>query len=455
MTRITDKNAFAMPLSEIAEILMGELCGNDISVNGISTDTRNIREGELFIALTGPNFDGHDYVDAAIEGGAVACIVERDVNSPAYVKVEDTRLAMGHLAKAWRKRFAKKVYAITGSNGKTTVKEMIASIENQRSPVMSTIGNLNNDIGVPLTLFRLSEKYGSAVVEMGANHIGEIQYLTQIGCPDIAVITNAGSAHLEGFGSYDGIAKGKGEIYSGLSEQGIAIINADDKYADYWRSLVKSHKVVTFGLKNNADINAEYIVDITGSRLKVNTPAGELDIKLQLLGEHNVMNALAAIAATYAAGCSLELIKAGLEKMVPVSGRLQMKAGMNNSRIVDDTYNANPSSLKAAINVLHKFPGKRFLALGDMGELGEDTVALHKDAGIYAKQNGVDSLYSVGKQAKNAALEFGDNGFCYDKQQDMIDAIQSELSENVTLLVKGSRSAHMENIVNALSVAEG
>ena len=456
---ISAANSFSMSLDNIAEILLEEhlaakRIGENITVKGISTDTRSIKGGELFIALKGPNFDGHNFVEDALSKGAVACLVQDNVNAQNIVITKDTHLALGLLAKAWRNKFNKTVFAITGSNGKTTVKEMIAGILGQKTSVMATIGNLNNDIGVPLTLYRLNENYDAAVIEMGANHSGEIDYLTNITLPDIAVITNIGSAHLEGFGSIENTAKAKGEIFNGLAKSGTAIINANDTYFEYFKEITSDYNVLSFGLKNNADITCQCESNSKGSHLKVTTPKGNCEFDLKLLGSHNVMNALAAIAASVAVNIPLEQIKKGLENLAPVKGRLQMKLGLKNSRVIDDTYNANPTSLHAAINVLHSFSGKRFLALGDMGELGDDSDNLHIEAGSYAKKSGVTSLYSFGKLAAKAAKEFGGNGFCYDKHEDMIDALREELSQDVTLLVKGSRSMHMENVVNALT-AEG
>ncbi len=452
---IDTSNSFSMMLNEVATILSSEMIGENISVNGISTDTRTIKGGELFLALKGPNFDGHDYVQQALDKGAVACLVQTKVNADHYVITKDTHAALGLLAKAWRQKFQKTVFAITGSNGKTTVKEMISSIVSQKKSVMATYGNLNNDIGVPLTLFRLDESFDAAVIEMGANHSGEIKYLTNLALPDIAIVTNIGSAHLEGFGSMENTAKAKAEIFQGLSKDGTAIINADDSFFDDFKKVTTQHNIVSFGLKNKADVMAQCESDVEGSLLQVTTPIGSCQVKLKLLGSHNVMNALAAIAASIAADVSLQQIVKGLESLEPVNGRLQMKQGLNNSRVIDDTYNANPTSLYAALNVLHDFSGKRFLALGDMGELGGNADKLHIEAGSYAKESGVDSLYSFGKLAAKAAKEFGGNGYCYDKHEDMIEALRDELSQDVTLLVKGSRSMHMENIVNALTMAEG
>ena len=348
-------NSFSMSLDEIARVLSATRIGENIIVNGISTDTRTIHGGELFVALKGPNFDGHHFIKDALEKGAIACLVQDEVNTDNVVITKDTHQALGLLANAWRKNFKKPVFAVTGSNGKTTVKEMIASILSQDRSVMATQGNLNNDIGVPLTLFRLNDDYDAAVIEMGANHSGEINYLTNIALPDVAVITNIGSAHLEGFGSIENTAKAKGEIFNGLAQSGIAIINADDAYFDYFKNITSQYNVLSFGYKNKADITCQCESSTDGSLLKVKTPIGNCEVNLKLLGTHNVMNALAAIAASIAAKISLGNIVKGLEVLKPVNGRLQMKQGLNNSHVIDDTYNANPTSLHAALNVLHNF----------------------------------------------------------------------------------------------------
>jgi len=449
-------NSFSMSLDEVSKILSANRFGEDVLVRGLSTDTRNIKGGELFLALKGPNFDGHNFIQQAVESGAVACLVqEKSNNDIAQVVTHDTHQALGLLASAWRQKFSLPVFAVTGSNGKTTVKEMIASILAQKAPVMATEGNLNNDIGVPLTLFRLNASFAAAVIEMGANHAGEIEYLTNIAHPDIAIVNNIGSAHLEGFGSLENTAKAKAEIFKGLSKSGTAIINADDDFYAYFRKVTTEYNVLSFGLSDKADVSCQWRASATGSNLKVTTPKGECEINLKLLGSHNVVNALAAVAATIAADISLAQIVKGLESLQPVDGRLQMKKGINNSLVIDDTYNANPTSLKAALNVLHEFSGKHFLALGDMGELGKSSEELHLDAGVYAKESGVDSIYSFGKLAAIATKEFGNKGFCYDKHEDMVDALKNDLNEDVTLLVKGSRGTHMEKVVNALTQVQG
>jgi len=441
---------FRMRLHEAAEALGARWAGNDVMLQGVSTDTRTLQAGQLFVALRGPHFDGHDYLAEAKAKGAAACMVEKPVaNCPALI-VSDTRLALGKLARAWRRRFAIPLIAVTGSNGKTTVKEMLASILVQQGNALATRGNLNNDIGLPLTLFRLDEQQASAVVEMGANHAGEIAYLTRLAEPDIAIITNAAPAHLEGFGSLEGVAKAKGEIFQGLGNHGTAIINADDRFAPLWRDLAKNNQQLTFGLHQPADISAHWQAGDRGSQLRVTTPQGEMELHLALLGEHNVMNALAAIAAAQAAGMPLAVIKAGLERMQPVPGRLQLKPGRNGSRIIDDTYNANPASLAAAIQVLAGFAGQTILVLGDMGELGEDALSLHATAGRAAKAADIDALYSVGSMAQAAAQAFGEGAQSFTDQASAIAALQPKLTSHVTVLLKGSRLSHMERVVDAL-----
>lgn len=441
---------FQMRLHEAADALGAHWAGEDVMLQGVGTDTRTLQTGQLFVALHGPNFDGHDYLAEAKAKGAAACMVEKPVaNCPALI-VGDTRLALGQLARVWRHHFAMPLVAVTGSNGKTTVKEMLASIFARLGEVLATRGNLNNDIGVPLTLLGLDSRHTSAVVELGANHAGEIAYLTALAEPNVAVITNAASAHLEGFGTLNGVANAKGEIFQGLKEDGTAIINADDEFASLWRGLAKDKKVLSFGLQNPADIAAQWQVGDRGSQIHVSTPEGKVKLQLALLGEHNVMNALAAIAAAQAAGVKLTTIKAGLEAMQPVAGRLQLKAGLHGSRIIDDTYNANPASLAAAIEVLTGFTGKHILVLGDMGELGDEARELHAQAGRFARAHGVDRLYTVGPMAAAAAEAFGKEAQQCDSHEAASNVLQQELTDHATILVKGSRLSRMERVVQRL-----
>jgi UDP-N-acetylmuramoyl-tripeptide--D-alanyl-D-alanine ligase len=441
---------FQMRLHEAADALGAHWAGEDVMLQGVGTDTRTLQSGQLFVALHGPNFDGHDYLAEAKAKGAAACMVEKPVANCSALIVGDTRLALGQLARVWRHHFAMPLVAVTGSNGKTTVKEMLASIFAQLGDVLATRGNLNNDIGVPLTLLGLDSSHTSAVVELGANHAGEIAYLTALVEPNVAVITNAASAHLEGFGTLNGVANAKGEIFQGLKEDGTAIINADDEFASLWRGLAKDKKVLSFGLQNPADIAAQWQVGDRGSQIHVSTPEGKVKLQLALLGGHNVMNALAAIAAAQAAGVKLTTIKAGLEAMQPVAGRLQLKAGIHGSRIIDDTYNANPASLAAAIEVLAGFTGKHILVLGDMGELGDEARELHAQAGRFARAHGVDRLYTVGPMAAAAADAFGKEAQQCDSHEAASKALQQELTDDATVLVKGSRLSRMERIVQRL-----
>ena len=434
--------------AQVAKAVQGELIGNSVAVFGVSTDTRSVAANELFIALQGLNFDGHDYLEHAKQRGAVAVMVSKKTETDLpKILVSDTKLALGELAKAWRKQFSIPVIGITGSNGKTTVKELTTAIMNCEHEVLATEGNLNNDIGMPLTLLKLQSRHTAAVIEMGANHPGEIDYLTHISLPNVAIITNAGPAHLEGFGDLEGVAKAKGEIYSSLSNDGTAIINADDVYCDYWKSVCADKQVMSFGLENKADVFAEQ----NGNELVITTPAGKVTVSFSLPGKHNLLNALAATAGCIAAGVSLESVKQGLESAKGVKGRLQLHSGLSGSRIIDDTYNANPASLIAALDVLQHYSGNRFLALGDMGELGNDAEQLHTDAGEQAKASGVDKLYAIGQFAGCAAKGFGVGGQVFEDQPSMISEISNELNADVTLLVKGSRVMHMENIVDALT----
>ena len=441
--------SFNWNLLTIADAVQGKLVGDDITVTGVTTDTRSALNGELFLALQGPNFDGHDYAEQAEKKGVAGVLVTHEITtSLPQIIVEDTRIALGKLAHAWRMQFSIPVIAITGSNGKTTVKEITTSILSQQHNVLATKGNLNNDIGVPLTLLRLSKEHSAAVIEMGANHPNEIEYLTHLAKPTVAVITNAGSAHLEGFGDLDGVARAKGEIYLSLDEKGIAVINGDDKYFDYWQSLCNADNISTFGLNPKAN----YSVVKKDSQIVISTPKGSVSATYVLPGEHNLSNALAATAACCAADASLVDVKNGLEAMRAVSGRLQARKGKAGSRIIDDTYNANPGSLKVALDVLKEYPGEHLLALGDMGELGDASEKLHLDAGEQARESGVNKLYAIGKFGKLSAQSFGENGYVFEDQPSMISEIGNNLSKEVTLLVKGSRLMQMENIVNALAV---
>lgn len=450
------EHGLSMRSSECARLVGGELVGGDAIVHGLSIDSRTLRSGQLFVALRGPNFDGHTFVGDAHARGAAALLVEGPVaEGLPQIIVEDSRQALGQLTSRWRQRLTLSLVAVTGSNGKTTVKEMIASILGRRGSTLATQGNLNNDIGVPLTLSRLSEQHNFAVLELGANHAGEIAYLAQLVRPTVALITNAGPAHLEGFGSLEGVARAKGEIYGALSDEGTAIINSDDQFASLWRQLARDRTQITFGLDTAADVRAEYELGPRGTRMHLFTPVGDVHLDLQLAGRHNVMNALAAAAAAIAVGCTLQQVAEGLERIAPVKGRLQVKRGLRGSCVIDDTYNANPESLRAALQVLKAYPGRRFLALGDMAELGERAVESHVEAGRVARAAGVDRLYAVGELARAAVENFDGQAKHYSSKRSLATELREDLDADVAVLVKGSRGMGMEEIVDAIAETSG
>jgi len=456
----TYESGVTLSVAEAAAAVAGRLSGDDVVFHGVGTDTRTLRPGTLFVALRGEHFDGHDFIDLAMERGAVAAVVDRAVDSAlSLIEVDDTRIALGRLAAAWRSRFTVPLVAVTGSNGKTTVKEMIASILSCDGDGLVTVGNLNNDIGVPLTLLRLSSDHRFAVIEMGANHAGEIGYLTGLAQPSVAVITNAGPAHLEGFGDLAGVARAKGEIFRGLAGSGIAVINADDAFARLWLDLASTHRTLTFGFDAGAAVHARDVGESDGAvqAFVLVTPHGEVAVNLPLAGRHNCLNALAASAVATAVGATLADIKNGLERMNPVNGRLQMRAGMRGTRIIDDTYNANPSSVSAALRVLAGYGAvtRKWFVLGDMAELGGDAAELHATVGLEARHLGIDRIYAVGKLAVNAADAFGEGARRYAGHDDLIAELRSDIASSGTagapvILVKGSRSMHMERVVLAL-----
>lgn len=449
-------SGFKMTLSAAASALGLSDIRDDIQLQGVSTDTRNIQSGELFVALRGPNFDGHQFIEQAIAKGAAAIVADHEVavSIPCLV-VKDCRLALGQLASAWRQLFNIPVIAVTGSNGKTTVKEMLASIFSVHGNPLSTIGNLNNDIGVPLTLFRLDATHTAAIIEMGANHPGEIEYLSMLTQPTIALVNNAGEAHLEGFGSVEGVAEAKGEIYSGLTSHGVAVINVDDPYTYVWQELCEGKEFMTFGLEHDADVMATYKMTYIGLEMNIRTNEKSVEVLLPLMGKHNVMNALAATTVALAAGIELNDIVTGLQNLQMVSGRLEPKEGLAGCRIIDDTYNANPSSLRAGIAVLNDFPGQHYLVMGDMAELGDDAEQRHLQAGIEAKQQGVNRLYAIGELAQRAVQGFGEDAMWFEDQPTLIASLKEGLSEETTLLIKGSRRMHMERVVEALTTGKG
>ena len=445
-------------LQELQGKLSATLTGGDASIHSVSTDSRKLQPGDLFVALHGPSFDGHDYVQAAAERQASAALVSRPVAAPIpCLQVVDTRLALGQLAAQWRDRASARLVAVTGSNGKTTVKEMLAAILGQQGSVLATLGNLNNDIGLPLTLTRLQDE-DFAVVELGANHAGEIDYLSRIARPEVAVLNNAGRAHLEGFGSLQGIARAKLEIINGLAKDGVFVFNADDKFADMWRQAASDYRQLTFGVQQPADVSSEprgmrvkWSEQGFSSEFMVKTPAGDLQLNLQLAGEHNRLNALAAVAAAQVFGADRASIMTGLAQLRPVPGRLCLMRGCQGARLVDDSYNANPDSVSVAIEVLASAPGRRSLVLGDLAELGPEQAALHAEIGEQARPAGIDQLFTCGVLSEAASNRFGRGARHFSGVEQLTDALQQYMGADESVLIKGSRAAAMDKVVACLA----
>ena len=439
-------------LAVAADSMHGKLHGADDTFVGVSIDTRTLQQGELFIALQGPNFDGCDYVGQARDRGAAGAVVPSLVDADiSQIEVPDSRRALGELGAAWRQQLSPIVVGVTGSNGKTTLKELTAACLATAAPTLATHGNLNNDIGMPLMLTRIEDRHRFAVLEMGANHVGEIAYLTALAKPDIVVITNAGAAHLEGFGSLDGVARGKGEILCGESRPKVAILNADDRYFDYWSKLVEDVRLITFGIEADADVYARNIVaGAGGSSFDLFLPGGEVDVALPLSGLHNVRNACAAAAIAVAAGLDIADIKAGLESVTPVEGRLRRLAGSNGATIYDDSYNANPLSVVAAAEFLASLPGDSILVLGDMGELGDDAARMHAETGAQVREAGISRLLATGDLSRNTVEGFGAGASWHADIDELAAGLAPELREGMNILVKGSRFMRMERVVEAL-----
>ena len=454
-----------MQLSELALAVSGRLNGVDTGFSSVSTDSRKLAAGELFIALRGERFDGHEFIAAVAAAGAAAAVVDAAYQGPAplpLVVVDDTRLALGRLAAAWRAKFEIPVIGVTGSNGKTSVKEMCAAILRAQAlldsvpedSVLATVGNLNNDIGLPLMLLRLKASTRAAVIEMGMNHPGEIAYLSRIARPTVAIVNNAQRAHLEGMGGLDAIAVEKGEIYEGLDEEGIAIVNADDAHADLWRRANTGRRVLSFGIEHPADVSARYTLLGLGSQIDLATAQGKISFTLQVPGLHNVRNATAAAAATLAAGVPLHAVQRGLAGFRGTRGRLQVRRGEAGAMILDDTYNANPDSVRAGIDVLAMTPGRKLMVFGDMGEIGDRIAQYHDEIGGYAKSQGIDRLFTLGEYAGVAARNFGEGGRHFGDLDALLVALRSQLAPDTVVLVKGSRFMKMERVVDAIAAQE-
>jgi UDP-N-acetylmuramoyl-tripeptide--D-alanyl-D-alanine ligase len=492
-------------LAHFAQLCGGNLKGADAPYTSVSTDTRTLGKGALFVALRGPNFDGNQFVKAALAAGAVGAVV--DSEQPAalsQIVVADTQAALERAGHAWREQFAIPVVGVAGSNGKTTAKEMTASILSQMGNCLATRGNLNNHIGVPLTLLRFEPANHFAVVEVGANNPGEVAHLVRIARPTVGMITNAGAEHLEGFGSIEGVARAEGEMVEGLAPTATAVINADDQFADLWRKLTKA-RVVTFGMRAKADFKADDVRMTIGSvpagdslpdrsvagpkgqpegfltQFKLVCPLGTAAVVLYMGGRHNVSNALAAAAAAAAAGAGLEQIVAGLRAMRAVAGRLQFKKALSGAWIIDDSYNANPSSMRAGIETLAELDGVKWLVIGDMAELGEYAPDAHKEIGEFARTHGIERLYATGGLAKLAVDSFGAGGQWFADTQALSSALARDLegrakapaadaagsardagsqaagtfaptsaAARLRLLIKGSRVNRLERVVDLL-----
>ncbi|MFT5447680.1 MAG: UDP-N-acetylmuramoyl-tripeptide--D-alanyl-D-alanine ligase [Gammaproteobacteria bacterium] len=440
----------AMQLSEISTVVGARMQGPDVAVRGVSTDSRQVCAGQLYVALRGPNFDGHRFIESARELHCAAVLCERAVDELPSAIVNDTLRSFGELATNWRKRFDVDVVAVTGSNGKTTVKEMIASILACDAPVLATRGNLNNNVGVPLTLARLGKKHRRLVAELGANHPGEIAMLGEMVLPRVGVITLIAPAHLEGFGSIEAVAHAKGELIEALPDDGVAVVNADDDYLPLWRELAQQRRIVTFGFAADADVRAHYAAGEEGAKVTLTIGRDQIHAQLQLFGVHNAANAAAAAAAALAMGVDANCIQRGLEATAPVEGRLRLFTNSRGTSVIDDTYNANPHSLRAALAVLAERKGTRWLVLGDMAELGPDADDFHAQAGIQAREAGVHRLFAVGDLSRLCVEAFGKGAHHYPDRDALCEALNESLVGDESVLVKGSRSMAMDAVVQRL-----
>jgi len=452
-----------MSLSETAAAIGGRVHGADVRFDSVSSDSRTLARGALFVALRGERFDGHEFIGAAAGRGAAAAMVDqrsasgtRDSVLP-FLVVEDTRLALGQVAAHWRRRFDVPLIAVTGSNGKTTVKEMIAAIlraQHGEAHALATEGNLNNDIGLPLTLLKLRQAHRAAVVELGVNHPGETQYLAKIAAPTVALINNAQREHQEFMKSVADVAREHGAVIAALPAHGVAVINADDEFADYWRGLAAGRQVRDFGIDRPAQVSGRHAVTGFGSEIELRAPEGGTRIELHIEGRHNIRNALAAAAAATAAGAGLDAVARGLASFRALRGRLQKKITLSGAVVIDDSYNANPDSVRAAIDVLAAASGTKLLVLGDMGEVGERGAEFHEEAGRYARGRGIDRVLAVGELSRAAVAAFGEGALHFASIDQLISVLQSELRPQATALVKGSRFMRMERVVDALCGAD-
>jgi UDP-N-acetylmuramoyl-tripeptide--D-alanyl-D-alanine ligase len=436
-----------LKLGDLAEVLECDIPTADVLVDSIVSDSRQVHYGALFAALPGSQVDGHDFAATAVEMGAVALLVSRplELDVPQLV-VKDVLLALGRLARLVRERVNPTVIGITGSNGKTTVKEMLSSILRFEGKVLATRGNFNNELGVPLSLFELEPDHRYAVLELGASKAGDIAYLAGIARPDVALVTNVGPAHLQGFGDEEGVAAAKGEIYAALPETGWALINGNERWASDWRKISTAGHSLTFGTHADHDVRLER----RDGRTRIVTARGGFDFCLPLPGEHNLLNAAAAAAAAIALDSPLEDIRRGLEAVKPVPGRLNLLRTASGCTVIDDTYNANPASLYSAMQVLADMQGTAWLVLGDMKELGSGSRKLHAEVGDAARSLGISRVFATGEMSRFTVDAFGAGATHFPDLDSLIKALLPELRQGINCLVKGSRSMGMEAVIVAI-----
>lgn len=443
-----------MKSSQLANIVHGTLVGADTEYKNISLDSRTVNAGDCFFAIKGEFFDGHDFIADVAKKNIAAAVIDHDMIAPIpLIKVNSTRDALIRLANFYRKNTHIPVAAITGSCGKTTVRALLENILKQKGDVLASKKSFNNDIGLPLTLLQLNAKHDFAVLEIGTNHPGEIAHLTEIAKPTIATVTLAAPVHIEYFKDVEDIAREKGAIFEGLTHDGIAVINADDAFAELWKKMSGSRRVITFGCSAKSDVSASNIQSNKNGQTTfiLHFPTQNTKITLPLLGEHNVINALSAAAMAFGLNISIEKIKIGLESVAPEYGRLVEKKSSQGAIIIDDSYNANPLSVKAAIRLLTHRSSHSILVLGDMGELGNIAEKMHTEIGEFAKQQGVQQLFCYGKNTALTAKAFGGDAHHFDDQNTLVQSLKSILTKDATVLVKGSRSMKMEKIVEALT----
>ena len=443
-----------LTLNDAAELLGLESFDVNLAITGAAIDSRRVKRGNLFVAIVGDHTDGHHYISEAREAGASVALVSTLQNDrlPQLV-VSDVVKMFGKLAAYWRKQCNCKVVAVTGSNGKTTVKEMLAAILSQSHVAIATEGNLNNNLGVPLSLFRIQTDTDYAIIEMGANHAGEIAELVQLACPTVSLINNVSEVHIEGFGSIEGVVEAKSEIFSSLPSDGVGVFNADMNYSQYWNNVLKEQRSLSFGLNSSADVQAtDYQSYVTSSHFMVRLDEVFHYINLPLPGSHNMCNALAAIAVSKALSINVEDMASGLNSVKSVPHRLQIRRGIKNATILDDSYNANPASYEQAIATLKTFPGEHWIVLGDFGELGDQSEEIHTDLGVKAKSVGIKRLLTIGNKSRSANISFGEGATHFSDLMSIQEYLESKLSKDITCLIKGSRFMKLEKLADELAI---